>query len=47
MGVNSRTISSKKAPLAGGIQRMSLARTTIAGGITAAAMRAQKEAKSE
>jgi hypothetical protein len=42
MGVNSRTISSKKAPLAGGIQRMSLARSTIAGGVTAAAMRAQK-----
>jgi predicted CoA-binding protein len=42
MGVNSRTISAKRAPLGGGIQRMSLARTTIAGGATAAAMRAQR-----
>jgi hypothetical protein len=38
MGVNSRTISSKKAPLGGGIQRLSLGRPTIAGGTTAAAM---------
>jgi len=41
MGVNSRTISSKKAKvLGGGIQRMSLDRTTMAGGATEAAERA-------
>src|SRR5215218_9038518 len=41
MGVNSRTISAKKAQLSGsGIQRMSLNRTTMAGGATAAAQRA-------
>jgi predicted CoA-binding protein len=43
MGVNSRTISSKKAPLGGGIQRLSLGRPTIAGGTTTAATRAAKE----
>jgi predicted CoA-binding protein len=45
MGVNSRTISSKKAKLSGrGIQRMSLDRTTMSGGATPAAERAaQKE----
>jgi uncharacterized protein len=44
MGVNSRTLSSKKAPLFGrGIQRMSLNRTTMSGGTTEAAQRAQKE----
>jgi predicted CoA-binding protein len=44
MGVNTRTISSKKAKiLGGGIQRMSLDRTTMAGGATQAAMRAQKD----
>jgi predicted CoA-binding protein len=44
MGVNTRTLSSKKAQLAGrGIQRMSLNRTTMAGGTTDAATRAQKE----
>ena len=44
MGVNSRTLSSKKAPLFGkGIQRMSLNRTTSSGGATEAAQRAQKE----
>jgi hypothetical protein len=43
MGVNSRTISAKKAPRTGGIQRMSLARPTIAGGATAAAMRAERK----
>jgi len=43
MGVNTRTLSSKKAQLAGrGIQRMSLNRTTMAGGTTDAATRAQK-----
>ena len=35
MGVNSRTLSSKRAPLAGkGVQRMSLQRETMAGGKT-------------
>ena len=44
MGVNSRTISAKKAQLSGsGIQRMSLNRTTMAGGATAAAQRAAKD----
>jgi len=43
MGVNTRTLSSKKAQLLGrGIQRMSLNRTTMAGGTTEAAQRAQK-----
>jgi uncharacterized protein len=41
MGVNSRTLSSKKAQLSGrGVQRMSLNRTTTAGGATDAATRA-------
>src|SRR5262249_7154748 len=44
MGVNSRTITAKKAPLFGrGIQRMSLNRTTMAGGATGAAERAAKD----
>jgi hypothetical protein len=44
MGVNSRTLSSKKAPLFGrGIQRMSLNRTTLGGGTTDAAQRAEKD----
>src|SRR5215212_12271664 len=44
MGVNSRTLSAKKAQLSGrGIQRMSLNRTTLAGGTTEAAQRAVKE----
>jgi uncharacterized protein len=44
MGVNTRTLSSKKAKLLrGGIQRMSLDRTTVAGGSTDASTRAQKE----
>jgi hypothetical protein len=42
MGVNTRTLSSKKAPLPGkGVQRMSLNRTTMSGGTTDAANRAQ------
>ena len=41
MGVNSRTISSKRAQLSGrGIQRLSLNRTTMSGGTTEAAQRA-------
>jgi predicted CoA-binding protein len=44
MGVNTRTLSSKKAQLFGrGIQRMSLNRATLAGGTTEAAARAQKD----
>jgi predicted CoA-binding protein len=44
MGVNTRTLSSKKAQLSGrGIQRMSLNRTTVAGGATDASTRAQKD----
>jgi predicted CoA-binding protein len=43
MGVNTRTISAKKAQLFGrGIQRMSLNRTTMAGGATDAAARAAR-----
>jgi len=43
MGVNSRTLTSKKAKLFGrGVQRMSLNRTTTAGGTTEATDRAQK-----
>jgi predicted CoA-binding protein len=43
MGVNSRTLSSRKAPLpARGIQRLSLDRATIPGGATAAAQRAER-----
>lgn len=43
MGVNSRTLTSKKAKLlGGGVQRMSLDRATFAGGATQAATRAQK-----
>ena len=42
MGVNTRTLTSKKAKLFGrGIQRMALNRETLAGGTTDAAMRAQ------
>jgi hypothetical protein len=42
MGVNTRTISSRKATI-GGIQRMTLNRTTAQGGSTQAADRAQRE----
>ena len=42
IGVNTRTLSSKKPPL-GGLQRMSLNRSTAAGGVTAAADRAQRQ----
>jgi predicted CoA-binding protein len=42
MGVNSRTLSSKKAQLSGRVQRMSLNRTTMAGGTTEAAERAAR-----
>lgn len=44
MGVNSRTLSAKKAPLLGrGVQRMALNRTTMAGGATDAARRAETD----
>jgi predicted CoA-binding protein len=43
MGVNSRTLSAKRAPLSGrGVQRMSLNRVTTAGGATDAAERASR-----
>ena len=44
MGINSRTLSSKRAKLlGGGVQRMSLNRTTLAGGSTDATDRAARE----
>ncbi|MGE3148638.1 MAG: CoA-binding protein [Pseudorhodoplanes sp.] len=44
IGVNSRTLSSKRAPLLGkGVQRMSLNRQTMGGGATEATDRAQKD----
>ncbi len=47
MGVNSRTLSAKKAPLPGkGVQRLSLNRQTMPGGATEAADRAQREHES-
>jgi uncharacterized protein len=42
LGVNTRTISSKRATI-GGVQRMTLNRTTAQGGATAAADRVQHE----
>jgi len=43
IGVNSRTLSSKRAQnLGGGVQRMSLAGDTVQGGTTEASARAQK-----
>ncbi len=43
MGVNTRTLSSKKATVGGGIQRLSLNRSSAPGGATQAADRAQRE----
>jgi uncharacterized protein len=43
MGVNTRTISSKKAALGGGIQRLSLNRQSAPGGTTHASERAQRD----
>ncbi|MGE3145738.1 MAG: CoA-binding protein [Pseudorhodoplanes sp.] len=44
IGVNSRTLSSKRAPLLGkGIQRMSLDRQTMSGGTTDATHRAERD----
>ena len=46
IGVNSRTLSSKRAKILGkGVQRMSLNRTTAQGGATDATDRAQREEK--
>ena len=42
IGVNTRTLSSKKAPISG-LQRMSLNRTSAPGGVTAAANRASRQ----
>ena len=42
LGVNTRTLSSKKPPM-GGLQRMSLNRDSVPGGLTAAANRAQRQ----
>jgi predicted CoA-binding protein len=48
IGVNSRTLSSKRAPLLGkGVQRMSLNRSTMSGGSTDAATRAAQETKTQ
>jgi uncharacterized protein len=44
LGVNTRTISSKKGTI-GGVQRMSLNRSTAQGGSTNAADRAQRQDK--
>jgi predicted CoA-binding protein len=47
MGINSRTLSSKRAKmLGGGVQRMSLNRQTLAGGSTDATNRAAKDSGS-
>ncbi len=46
MGVNSRTLSSKRAALGKGIQRMSLQRETLAGGTTDATLRAARDTDS-
>jgi uncharacterized protein len=47
MGVNSRTLSSKRAQLSGrGVQRLSLNRVTMAGGATDAATRGDSPEKS-
>ncbi len=43
MGVNTRTITTKKATVTGGIQRLSLNRTSARGGATDAAERAERE----
>ncbi len=46
MGVNSRTLSSKRAALGNGVQRMSLQRETLAGGTTDATLRAARDTDS-
>jgi predicted CoA-binding protein len=48
IGVNSRTLTSKRAQLLGkGVQRMSLNRTTMAGGSADAAERARKDSSGD
>jgi predicted CoA-binding protein len=48
IGVNSRTLSSRRAPLLGkGVQRMSLNRQTMAGGTTDATVRAEREKEAD
>jgi uncharacterized protein len=42
MGVNTRTISAKKAVRTGGIQRLSLARSSVPGGRTSASERSER-----
>jgi uncharacterized protein len=42
MGVNTRTISAKKAARTGGIQRLSLERSSMPGGLTSASERSQR-----
>jgi uncharacterized protein len=42
MGVNTRTISAKKAARTGGIQRLSLARPSMPGGLTSASARSRR-----
>jgi hypothetical protein len=42
MGVNTRTISAKKAIRTGGIQRLSLQRSSVPGGLTSASERSQR-----
>jgi hypothetical protein len=42
MGVNTRTISAKKAARTGGIQRLSLQRSSAPGGLTSASERSQR-----
>jgi uncharacterized protein len=42
MGVNTRTISAKRAKIGGGIQRLSLDRTSGRGGVTEAATAAER-----
>ncbi len=44
IGVNSRTLSSRRAPLLGkGVQRMALNRQTVSGGATQASARAERD----
>ncbi len=46
MGVNSRTISAKRAPMGKGFQKMSLNRQTMGGGTTDSSDRAEREKES-
>jgi predicted CoA-binding protein len=45
LGVNTRTISAKKMPISGGVQRLSLQRASLRGGTTAATERAESGSK--